>query len=87
MAEVTADPKIGAAVITRELVRAVFHAAEAMIARARETEKFPEYSAGNGVGRILREQVESDKQRYALLKDWIERHRSFVGLLEEEVRS
>lgn len=82
MANLPADP-----VITRELIRAIYHANEAMIARARELENTEEYKVSNSVGHTLRRQVEEDKQRFALLKDWIERHRGEAGLLEEEVRS
>ena len=74
-------------VITRELIRAVYQANQAMLSRAQDVEKLEEFEQSTTVGRILRRQAEEDRQRYALLKDWIERHRGEAGLLEEEVRS
>lgn len=74
-------------VVTKEFVRAIYHAAEALRARAYELERAPEYSQDTSVGKTLRHSVEADRQRVAMLADWIERHRSEAGLTEEEVSS
>ena len=82
---VSAETVVGVA-ITKAFVRAVWCAAQSLRSRAIEAESCPEFKLTNSVGKILRRQAEEDRQRYAILNDWVERYRGEVGLDEDEVR-
>lgn len=72
--------------VTKEFVLAVADGIGALRSLADTIEKHAEAKADNGTGRLLRDGIERKRQNADLLAGWVQRHRSAVGLSEEDCR-